>query len=178
MGSQHFDVLAAGCVEFSAAPAAAHVEGHMKIVLRCQRNHRVVSEALRPEDLVVEARFFELSQRHHLVRENHLPDRLVLHGLRPCVLHVAFLVGLIALLVQAAVEIEVDLLGRERLSEQYPAFASREIGDGGENGRPEVLLAGGLVYQIEDAFHRCDPRCVDKPSYLFGAVGGTFVTAI
>jgi hypothetical protein len=62
---------------------------------------------------------------------------------------VALLKGAIALLVQAAVEIEIDMLRGERHSEQDSALAVRDICDLGQDVTPQLMLGGGVIDQIE-----------------------------
>lgn len=61
-----------------------------------------------------------------------------------------FLVGAVAFLVQASVEIEVNAVSGVRLTEQDAALTVRQIGDCSERMWPQLVLRRRVVDQVED----------------------------
>ncbi len=111
-----------------------------------------MGDVLRPQDIVVEARLAQLRQLDRLVGHHQSADRLMLHVFRPGIIHVPFLVGAVAFLIEPAVEIEIDALRGDGLAEQDAALAVGEVGDRRERVPPEVVLGRRVIDEVEDLF--------------------------
>ena len=83
--------------------ASADAEGSPKILLRRKHDHSVTSHILRPQNFVKKICLAQRRKPDRIVGKNHPADRLVLHILRPYVLHVPRLVDAVAFRIEAAV---------------------------------------------------------------------------
>jgi hypothetical protein len=147
-----FEQLALVRSEGALLGTSAYVEGGTKILLRCQRDHPVMRDILRPQNLVVESRLAQHGGVDGFIGKDHATDPLMLHVLRPHIVHVPFLVDAVALLVEAAVEVEIDAACGEGLAEQDSALASGQVCDLSENGAPQFFFGRSVIDQIENVF--------------------------
>src|SRR5262249_53728812 len=67
----------------------------------------------------------------------------------PGIVHVPLLEDAVALLVQAAVEIEIDAFGSQRLAKHDAALALRQVGDLGEHMSPEFVVGCSVIDEVE-----------------------------